>query len=202
MSKRTLYFIIVGLILIIIGLTSALFRDDDTSEKIKPLNDKILRQDTIIQNLTLDRQKIMSQNAIERAQANADAQVYKSTIKRHESILRKLNRIPDVITIREQSPPVDSLLTYYDSLNAIKDQRIMSLERQIDNLSINMQAITSNFEAQIQAERERYAIQTEITDVYKDEVKKEKKKSLKWKILGGVAAAWAIYQTAKNVGND
>lgn len=200
--ERAPYYFIVGLIWIIIGLIIALLIEHDTSKQIKPLNDRILRQDSIIRDLTANRVEIVARNAIERAQAHADAQTYKDTLKRRESNLTRLKRHPDVISVLTEWPIVDALIKEHDSISVLKDRRIMTLEREVDQLEINMQAITVNFEAQIQAERERYAAQTEITDVYKAEVKKEKKKSLKWKLLGGAAAAWGIYQTAKNAADN
>lgn len=195
---KTSGFIIVFLIAIITGLTIVLIRTRNDVKQIKPLRDSLVVLNDTLKNLTIDRQKIMSQNAIERAQFNDLTKGYKSIIAEKESIVRAYKRERDVVTVIDANPALKALISEMDSLDAIKTRRIIDLERFAHRMTVDMDAITANFEASLRFEQEKFRIATEIGNVYERELKKEKGKTLLWKILGGAGAAFGIWQGAKN----
>lgn len=137
--------------------------------------DAIAKKEAELKVLNQDLTEIKKRLVSDSLEATKSKQVYEIKVKDLRSTVAKLKANPTVIKVREESPAVDSLIVAQDSVIQIQEQRIAIHEYQYGKLAINVQAITDNFEKQIELERGRYQDQVQISDSYRKEVRKQRR---------------------------
>jgi hypothetical protein len=182
--------------LIILALAFALYilldKDPvDNSEKIQSYEIALKIADQEILNLRSDSTKLSQKIDADSVRQANERKVYKEKVKSQSALISRLKAKPEVIAIREQSVDVDSLLTATEAKDSIQTARIDTLESNLSDLRVDMSAVNDNCSKMLEAERERFQAQKGISEEYRKQVRKERRKVKLFKIvavLGTVGA--------------
>jgi hypothetical protein len=182
--------------LIILALAFALYilfdKDPvDNSEKIQSYEIALKIADQEILNLRSDSTKLSQKIEGDSVRQANERKVYKEKVKSQSALISRLKAKPEVIAIREQSVDVDSLLTATEAKDSIQTARIDTLESNLSDLRVDMSAVNDNCSKMLEAERERFQAQKGISEEYRKQVRKERRKVKLFKIvavLGTVGA--------------
>jgi chromosome segregation ATPase len=167
--------------LIILALAFALYilldKDPvDNSEKIQSYEIALKIADQEILNLRSDSTKLSQKIDADSVRHANERKVYKEKVKSQSALISRLKAKPEVITIREQSVDVDSLLTAMEAKDSIQTARIDTLENNLSELRVDMSAVNDNCSKMLEAERERFQAQKGISEEYSKQVRKERRK--------------------------
>jgi hypothetical protein len=167
--------------LIILALAFALYilldKDPvDNSEKIQSYEIALKIADQEILNLRSDSTKLSQKIDADSVRQANERKVYKEKVKSQSALISRLKAKPEVITIREQSVDVDSLLTAMEAKDSIQTARIDTLENNLSELRVDMSAVNDNCSKMLEAERERFQAQKGISEEYSKQVRKERRK--------------------------
>jgi hypothetical protein len=167
--------------LIILALAFALYilfdKDPvDNSEKIQSYEIALKIADQEILNLRSDSTKLSQKIEADSVMQANERKVYKEKVKSQSALISRLKAKPEVITIREQSVDVDSLLTAMEAKDSIQTARIDTLENNLSELRVDMSAVNDNCSKMLEAERERFQAQKGISEEYSKQVRKERRK--------------------------
>lgn len=162
-----------------------------TKIDVTPFQNRIKEQQSKIDSLTQSNRA-----RFKRIQEDSIIQVEerKSFIERYTTLKSKLGKHRVRIdTIIQESPEVARYVELADSTITHQALRIDQLEGNISELRVNIQDITSNFQAQLAAEQEKFKAQEQISGSYQKEAKSEKRKVKVWKILTIVGTVGGLF---------
>jgi uncharacterized protein YpmS len=182
--------IIVGL-LIAFGLYILLDKDPQPNgEKITALEMALAIADNEIVELRADSSKLATRVRKDSlSQANAQI-AYKIELAKNRAAIADLKANPEVIRVIEESPAVGTLIAKQDRLIELQASRIDTLTTNLSELRVDMENMRANFGATLKLEREKFSHQQELTDEYKQQLRKEKRKVKIFKavaVIGTVA---------------
>ena len=190
MKIDTKLWIIVGLT-IAFGLYILLNKDPQPNvEKITALEMALAIADNEIIQLKADSSKLATRIRKDSLyQANAEV-AYKTELAKNAVKIAALKANPKVIKVREDSPEVDELIEAQDKVIFQQTARIYTLAANLSELRVDMESMRANFSHMLKLEREKFSHQQELTEEYKQQLRKEKRKVKIFKavaIIGTVA---------------
>lgn len=187
---KPIYWVVIALALIIVGMI--LFDKDPEPVSTQKWKDEITKKEERIKvlqgNLATIREKVKADSL----QGVKSKQEYEVKVTSLRSTVAKLKANPIVIKVREENPEIDSLIVAQDSTILAKDERIVALEADIKRVVANMDSFNDTYEGILQAEREKFEAQKEITAAVEKELKKEKRKAKLAKVLIPVVGVGAL----------
>jgi hypothetical protein len=147
--------------------------------RIKELSDKNIKDSTAhVQKVTQIR------DSLKREQRHG---------AKLSSNLARLKANPIVIQVRDSIPVIDSLVQSYDSLLESKDDQIELQGRLIVSLEDENKRITGNFIERLQLTEDNFQAQKAISDSYKKDLRKERRKVKLFKVLTVVGTVGGIF---------
>jgi len=179
---------IIGLALIIVLMI--LFRKPAERTDLTPYRSEIAHQQLVIDSLTKSRsslnRKIQEDSILQAEQKQA----YQKSITGLQARLRvKRVRIDSILV---ESPALREYVATADSVISFQSARIDSLESDKSELRVNIREITANFFKQIEAHESKLKATEEITQVYKKDLRKQRRKTKVATALIPVVAVGAI----------
>lgn len=155
---------------------------------------QIAIQNIKIDSLTAANAKLSQKIKQDSARQANERQQYKSTIEKQSVVISDLKANPRVVEIRSHEPEVNALIIEMERMDSVKTERIARLENDKDALRIDMRQMESNFGELLQAEREKFNAQKEISDELTKDLKKAKRANRVWKVatVVGVVGAFLL----------
>lgn len=183
------HWIIIGLCVVIALL---LLFDKDPESDNAPLEAKIASREAAIhemgRNYTALRTKMRQDSILYR-----DTIVTKQKeIVQQESNIKRLRATPRVVEIVKENPVIDTIFQHYDSLLISKDFIIYSQEKQITQLYVDINEIERNFEHRLQLQSQSLEDYRTLSDEYRKDLRKERRKKRLSTILIPVVAVGAF----------
>jgi hypothetical protein len=108
------------------------------------------------------------------------------------SNLARLKANPIVIQVRDSIPIIDRLVQSYDSLLESKDDQIELQGRLIVSLEDENKRITGNFLERLELSEQNFQAQKAISDSYKKDLRKERRKVKLFKVIAVVGTVGAF----------
>lgn len=183
------HWIIIGLCVVIALL---LLFDKDPQSDNAPLEAKIASREAAIhemgRNYTALRTKMRQDSILYR-----DTIVSKQKeIVQHKSNIKRLRSKPEVIEIVRQNPVIDTIFTYYDSVTTAQNFVIYSQEKQIAQMQVDINEMDRNFQFRLSEQTKNFEDQRLISEDYRKQLRKERRKGKLAKILIPVVAVGAF----------
>lgn len=181
--------VIVGLGIVIALL---LLFDKDPEDDNAPLIAKIETREAAIhemgRNYTALRTKMRQDSILYR-----DTIVSKQKeITQHKSNIKRLRSKPEVIEIVRLNPVIDTIFTYYDSVTTAQNFIIYSQEKQIAQMQVDINEMDRNFQFRLNEQAKNFEDQKAISQDYKKQLRKERRKGKLAKVLIPIVAVGAF----------
>lgn len=142
-------------------------------------------KDVIITNL---KTKI-AQDSIISAQ---DAIKFKTEVSSSKREIARLRANPVVVQVLQDVPEVDSLVSAQADLIARQDVYIDTLQNDLRELQVNMNQLVENFEGQIKLYQEDFQNMKALADVYKKDLRRERRKVKLIKVVAVIGTVGAF----------
>lgn len=163
---------VTGALAIVIVIMMILWPDTEPAST-QPWKDTITSietklADTVAQNQVL-RDSIKKINIEHRE----EKEVFKTTIDR--LLVKKASQRPKVDSLIFDNPVLIEYVNTADSIIEVQGHRIEVLEYQFGKLSMSNEALTANFESQLELHRQKYEASQNLAEEYRKENRKVKR---------------------------
>jgi hypothetical protein len=170
------WFLFIGAVIVIILLI--LFQPKKApSPYIEQTEQIIAQKSEKIEVLTKEYVKIAEKMKSDSLEAAKSDSVYETRVKTLRSTVAKLRANPKVVTIIQENPEIDSLVTAYDSAFMQMSAQIFSLQTTLRQVYTNEALLEHNFNERLELERSKFEDQKAITEQYEKDLRKSKRGS-------------------------
>jgi ASC-1-like (ASCH) protein len=159
---------------------------------VKEYESTIQRNESTIEGLKVKHQEDSLKSAQEVAQLKAKLSGKVTEVKKLSSTVAHLRANPVVVQVIADVPEIDSLVQSYDSLLESKDDQIELQGKLIVSLEDENKRITGNFIERLQLTEDNFQAQKAISDSYKNDLRKERRKVKLFKVIAVVGTVGGL----------
>lgn len=166
---------------------------EPNKEKITALENAIAISDVQKKDLETKHKADSTASAKEIARLNDLLSSKSKQADKFERNLAHLKANPIVIKVKDSIPEISQTFEAYDSLLASKDDQLTIQKTMIVELKAENERITGNFLERLRITEDQYAKQKEISETYKKEVRKERRKVKLFKVVSVVGFVGGLF---------
>lgn len=176
--------VILALLLLLIG--AILTRPKPDNQKIKDLESKVASREQLITQLQQDNAKHREKRKADSLQFTITVQAHKTEAKKWTSEIARIKAKPEVITVIQEFPQVDSLIRAYDTLVVHQIAQIQLQTRHIEDLRTDLSVLEANFQKRLDLQSENLADLQAVTAEQRKELRKLRRAN-RWTKVGMIA---------------
>ena len=182
MNRSNLPWFLVAALLLGVIILILLWPKAAKSPYIEQTEQIIAQKTEKIEALTKEYVKIaekMKSDSLESAKSDS---TYETRVKTLRSTVAKLRANPKVVTIIQENPIMDSLVTSYDSAMIQMSAQIFSLQTTLRQLYTNEALLEHNFNERLELEHSKFEDQKKITEQLEKQNRKTRRQNKLLKI--------------------
>lgn len=186
-----LWYVIFGLVAVIVLLILFQPQPDDTKEK--ELQAKIDSRDQAIFQLHRENSQQAEKRKADSLRFTKSIQAGQVTIEKQSRRISDLMKNPVVIKVRDSIPEVDSAFDTYEGLIQEQNKQIELQAKYIDTLRIDLTKVEKNFQERLDLQAQTIADLKTVTDDQRKQLRKTRRTVKLLKIAGIAGTVAGIF---------